>query len=284
MNPLPCSPFPEPKFRPVCTPELRPALSFWSFDTLSSFKALLKPLRNRFWSDFGSKNGLKINPKSNQSQCRYSTSFFNSFFIQNSMVHQTPDLAKSLKNQWFFNIFAYSACYNLTSNLVKTSIHFDMKIDQKFIKNQSKKDIKLKVDFGNICFLIFARFQLDFGSILAPKWARFCCWKRPRKHYRAQIRFQRPSGPQLGRFWNRFGTIFGALKARKVLTARTKSTKIIRSEFLASGLSKNAKFLKIVGAPPSISSSRPSQKLLSRPNVLRSSREHAADGPSVWKA
>ena len=72
-----------------------------------------------------------------------------------------------------------------------------------------------------------------------------------------------------------------ALKALKTLTARTKSTKIIRSEFFAGGLSKNAKFFKIVGTPASISSSRPSQKLLSRPNVLRSSREHAADGPRV---
>ena len=62
------------------------------------------------------------------------------------------------------------------------------------------------------------------------------------------------------------------------------STKIIRSEFFAGGLSKNAKFFKIVGAPPSISSSRPSQKLLSRPNVLRSSREHAADGPRAWRS
>ena len=90
-----------------------------------------------------------------------------------------------------------------------------MKIDQNFIKNQSKKDIKLKVDFGNICFLIFARFQLDFGSILAPKWAEFCCGKRRRKYYQAQTGLQRPSGPHLGPFWKRFGTIFGALKALK---------------------------------------------------------------------
>ena len=40
-----------------------------------------------------------------------------------------------------------------------------------------------------------------------------------------------------------------ALKAFKARTARTKSTKIIRSEFSASGLSKNAKFFKIVSAP-----------------------------------
>ena len=124
------------------------------------------------------------------------------------MEHQTPNLAKSLKNNAFFNIFAYSACYNLTSNLIKTSIHFDMKIDQKFIKNQSKKDIKLKVDFGNICFLIFARFQLDFGSILAPKWAKFCPENPTWERYRAQNGFQRPSGPHLGPSWERFGSIF----------------------------------------------------------------------------
>ena len=90
-----------------------------------------------------------------------------------------------------------------------------MKIDQNFIKNQSKKDIKLKVDFGNICFLIFARFQLDFGSILAPKWAGFCCRKRRRKHYQAQTGLQRPSGLQPERFWKRFGTIFGSKKSMK---------------------------------------------------------------------
>ena len=71
------------------------------------------------------------------------------------------------------------------------------------------------------------------------------------------------------------------LNAIKALTARMKSTNIIQIEFFAGGLSKTGKFFKILGAPPSISSSRASQKLLSRPNVLRSSGEHSADGPRV---
>ena len=90
-----------------------------------------------------------------------------------------------------------------------------MKIDQNFIKNQLKRDMKLKVIFRSISFLIFVRFQLGFGSILAPKWAGFCCRKRRRKHYQAQTGLQRPSGPHLGPFWKRFGTVFGALKALK---------------------------------------------------------------------
>ena len=72
-----------------------------------------------------------------------------------------------------------------------------------------------------------------------------------------------------------------ALKAFQTRKTRMKSTKLIRSEVFTSGLSKNAKCFKIVGSPPSISSSRPSQKLSSRPKVLRSSGEHAADGPRV---
>ena len=90
-----------------------------------------------------------------------------------------------------------------------------MKIDQIFIKNQSRKDIKLKVNFGNTCFLIFDCFQLDVGPILARKWSAFCCGKRRRKHYRAQTGLQRPSGLQPEPFWKRFGTIFGSKKSMK---------------------------------------------------------------------
>ena len=90
-----------------------------------------------------------------------------------------------------------------------------MKLDQNFIKNQPRKDIKLQVSLGTICFLIFDCFQLDFRQILAPKWSAFCCRKRRRKDYRSQSGLQTPSGPHLGPLWKRFGTIFGALKALK---------------------------------------------------------------------
>ena len=50
-----------------------------------------------FWTIFGA----FLDPKSNQDRCQDSSSFFDRFFIQNFMVHQTPDLAKSEKNQWF---------------------------------------------------------------------------------------------------------------------------------------------------------------------------------------
>ena len=116
-----------------------------------------------------------MNPKSNQSQCRYSTSFFNSFFIQNPMVHQTPDLAKSLKNLWFFNSFADSACYNLMWNLIKTLIHFDMKIDQNFIKNQSKNDTKTR-----------PWSRLHFAAIFDRFWDHFRAQNRPPERFQSE--------------------------------------------------------------------------------------------------
>ena len=118
-----------------------------------------------------------------------------------------------------------------------------MKIDQNFIKNQSKKNIRLKICFGSICFFIFVCFQLDFGSILGPKWAEFCCGKRRRKHYQAQTGLQRPSGPHLGPFWKRFGTIFGALKALK------HQRKLAEVNSSPADYQKMPKFFKIVGTP-----------------------------------
>ena len=83
-----------------------------------------------------------------------------------------------------------------------------MKNVQIFIENQSRKDIKLKVDVGNICFLIFDCFQLDFGPILAPKMAESNQGNRFWKRSRPPSGLQRPSGPYLGPFWDRFGNMF----------------------------------------------------------------------------
>ena len=55
------------------------------------------------------------------------------------------------------------------------------------------------------------------------------------------------------------------------------------SNFLAVGLPKMLKSLKMVDTPPPISSPRPSQKFLWRPMVLRSSREHVFNASRVWK-
>ena len=126
MNPLPCSPFPERKFRPVCTVpscvnvhQRVPTdsdLSSLIFETLSPFKALPKPLRNRFRSVFGSKNGPKIDQKSIKKRYLYSTSFFHRFFITFLSNEQTLEPLKCKKTPQFFNISAYSAYYELSYN------------------------------------------------------------------------------------------------------------------------------------------------------------------------
>ena len=158
VKPFAPSLFPSPqrhKNPPVCGPRTDSTLSFFCFESLSSIKTLPKPIWNRFWIDFSSKNDPKIDPKSNQSQCRYSASFFNSFFIQNFMVHQTPDPTKSLKNHWFFQNFCTFNMWQLNVQFGKNLNPFWHQNWSKFHQKPVKKHIKLKIGFGNMCFLIF---------------------------------------------------------------------------------------------------------------------------------
>ena len=87
--------------------------------------------------------------------------------------------------------------------------YFCFKIVQNLIKNRSKNNIEFKVGLGIDIFWIFNRFLTNFGPILAPKWPAFSeriwVWKRSR----LQSELQRPSGPHLGPFWDRFGSILG---------------------------------------------------------------------------
>ena len=114
------TPFPwRPQNSPVWSPPIDFALSFLNFETLPSFKTLLKPLRNRFWNDFGSKNGLKIDQKSIKNRCLYSTSFFARFCIKNLALHQSPELAKSIKTYWFFFFFKHFSIFSMLQAILK---------------------------------------------------------------------------------------------------------------------------------------------------------------------
>ena len=88
-----------------------------------------------------------------------------------------------------------------------------MKIHQNFIKNQSKNDIEFKVGFRIGIFSSFYGFLKNFGPILAPKWPGFCPENRTWKRSRPPSGLQRPSGPHLGPFWDRFGSILGPFLA-----------------------------------------------------------------------
>jgi len=92
--------------------------------------------------------------------------------------------------------------------LIKIWSHFCFKIDQNLIKNLSKNGIEFKVGFGIGIFSIFGRFLTNFGPILAPKWPAFCPENRTWKRSRPPSGLQRPSGPHLKPFWERFGSIF----------------------------------------------------------------------------
>ena len=56
-----------------------------------------------------------------------------------------------------------------------------------------KKSVAQEGPMPCFSFWKFHRFQLDFGGILTPKWARFCCCKRRWKHPQAQTGLQRHS-------------------------------------------------------------------------------------------
>ena len=124
------------------------------------------------------------------------------------MLRQSLKLQKSMKNHWFLNILAYSACYKLSLNLIKIRSHFSLKFNQNLIKNLSKNGIEFKVGLVIDIFSILDWFLTNFAPILSPNWAKFWRLTPSWERYRAQTGLQRPSGPHLGPFWKHFGNIF----------------------------------------------------------------------------
>ena len=130
-----------PKIRPVWSDPMDFDLSFLSFETLSSSKALPKPLRSRFWSDFGSKNGPKIEQKSIKNRCLYSTSFFDWFFMTFlTSKHSNPWNLKKLF--CFFNISASSTLHKLCYIHIQFSSPLIIILGSKIIKTRSKNQSK----------------------------------------------------------------------------------------------------------------------------------------------
>ena len=189
-------------------PRWTPTYTFWASNTYLS----PKPFLSRFGIYFEPILGSKLVPESSQNRIKINVAIRLRFLIDFSCKMlcyiKLPIQSNHQKTIRFFNILVHSTCYKLLLKLIKAWIHFAIKINQNFSKNLSKNHIAFKVGFGNTCFLFFDCFQLDFGPILVPKWAAFCCWKRHRKRYQAQAGLQRRSRPHLGPLRNRFGNIF----------------------------------------------------------------------------
>ena len=143
------------------------------------------------------------------------------------MLHQSLELAKSIKTYWFFNILGYSACYKLSSNLIKIWSHFCFKMDQNLIKNRSKNGIEFKAGFGIDIFSIFDRFLTNFGPILAPKWPAICCRDGLGNEFHPKLDFQsmlnwfyRLPKPLRDRFRSDFGSKNGPKIDQKFIKNR----------------------------------------------------------------
>ena len=104
----------------------------------------------------------KINQKSISDASLFSTLFFNRFLIIFRFPEQAPEPQKSLKTNWFFNIFILSAVSNSCYVYIKISIKFGSILDQKSAKsplNFRTADPKSRR----------SRFRVHFGRFLGPK-------------------------------------------------------------------------------------------------------------------
>ena len=99
---------------------LRTRVAVWPEGPLRSrqrkpkFHQLQIPSRTKFRRPYPSRAKYGgYDSKSIQNGGLYSTSFFDWVFNQKFVSHRSPELAKSLKTYWFFNILAYSAVFKL---------------------------------------------------------------------------------------------------------------------------------------------------------------------------
>ena len=127
-----------------------------------------------------------------------------------------PEPQKTLKNQWFFNIFAFLACSLLRPILERFWDDFGTKNRPKIVPKRLHKGAE-----NHVCFLVRSRpsrneFFGQHGPDMAPFWpprwpqvgskmASKSTPERSRKRGRLHNRFRDDFGSILGRFWLDFG-------------------------------------------------------------------------------
>ena len=142
------------------------------------------------------------------------------FLVDFSSIFDPPEEQKTLKNQWFFNIFVFFASSLLRPLLDRFWVDFwsilEPKIVPKSSPKGSSKGLKIMIVFQclfepqKINFLVdMAPAWLDLapqdGPKLAPKWGQ----SRSQNGLGSEVSSGTDFGTILGRFWDDFGTILG---------------------------------------------------------------------------